>query len=278
MARIEVDGLQLNVEQHGSGPAVVLLHGFTGSATTWNSLTDLLSPEFEVIAIDIVGHGESDAPVEVDRYRMDRCTEDLVTLLAKLGHEHATWLGYSMGARTALQLAVLHPDAVDALVLEGVTAGLPDAGERTTRIESDEALADRIRDQGLGAFVDFWQSIGLWDTQMGMPAVRLAALREQRMRSDPVGLANSLRGMGAGAQEPVIDRLGEVRAPVLLIAGSLDQKFTDIAQELLDVLPRGKFAAIEGVGHAAHFEDAAAFNDSVLAYLRAIHSGEISDG
>ncbi|MBT5773750.1 MAG: alpha/beta fold hydrolase, partial [Dehalococcoidia bacterium] len=113
MAQIEVDGLRLHVEQQGSGPAVVLLHGFTGSTTTWGSLTELLTPEFEVIAIDIVGHGESDAPTEVDRYRMERCTDDLVAVLAKLGHERATWLGYSMGARTALQLAVRHPEAAE---------------------------------------------------------------------------------------------------------------------------------------------------------------------
>ncbi len=275
MAQVEVDGLQLHVEQQGSGPTVVLLHGFTGSTTTWGSLTELLSPEFEVIAIDIVGHGESDAPAEVDRYRMERCTDDLVAVLAKLGHERATWLGYSMGARTALQLAVRHPKGVDALVLEGVTAGLPDAAERAARIASDEVLANRLDAEGLEAFIDFWQSIGLWDTQVGMPAERIAALREQRMGSDPVGLANSLRGMGAGAQEPVTDHLGEVNAPVLLVAGSLDQKFTGIAQELLDALPRAEFAAIEGVGHAAHFEDAGAFNSVVLEYLRRMHSGGV---
>ena len=275
MARIEVDGLRLHVERQGSGPAVVLLHGFTGSTTTWGSLTELLSPEFEVIAIDIVGHGQSDAPAEVDRYRVERCTDDLVAVLAKLGHGRATWLGYSMGARTALQLAVRHPGAVEVLVLEGVTAGLADAAERAARIESDEALADRIEDEGLEAFVDFWQSIGLWDTQVGMPAEQLVGLREQRMGSDPVGLANSLRGMGAGAQAPVHARLGEVDVPVLLVAGSLDEKFTSIAQELLDALPRGEFAAIEGVGHAAHFEDAGEFNSVVLGYLRRIHSGGV---
>ena len=90
-----------------------------------------------------------------------------------------------------------------------------------------------------------------------------------------MGLANSLRGMGAGAQEPVTDRLGEVSAPVLLLAGSLDEKFTGIAQELLGALPRGEFAAIEGVGHAAHFEDAGAFNAVVLEYLRRIQPGGV---
>ena len=272
MAEVEVDGLRLHVERRGSGPAVVLLHGFTGSTSTWESLTEVLAPEFEVIAIDIVGHGRSASPAEVDRYRMERCTDDLVAALRALGHERATWLGYSMGARTALQLAVRHPEAVDALVLEGVTAGVADAGERSARIAADEVLAERLDTEGLEAFIDFWQSIALWDTQAGTPDERLAALREQRMQSDPVGLANSLRGMGAGAQAPVHDRLGEIDVPVLLMAGSLDAKFTAIAHELLHGLPRAEFTAIAGAGHAAHFEDPDAFNEVVLAYLRRVHA------
>jgi 2-succinyl-6-hydroxy-2,4-cyclohexadiene-1-carboxylate synthase len=268
MPRIEVDGLRLHIEQQGSGPPVVLLHGFTGSTTTWASLSESLAPHCEVIAIDIIGHGQSDAPVEVDRYHMNQCTDDLIAIVAALGHERATWLGYSMGARTALQIAVRHPGAVDALILEGVTAGLGDAAERAARVEADERLADRIDAEGLEAFVDFWQSIALWDTQAELPAEQLAALREQRLVSNPVGLANSLRGMGTGAQNPISARMGEVDVPVLLLAGSLDEKFTNIARDLANSLPDAEFVAIEGVGHAAHLEAPEEFNAAVLAALQ----------
>lgn len=270
MALIDVDGLRLNVERRGSGRPVVLLHGFTGSTTTWTSLMDLLALEFEAIAIDIVGHGASDSPREVDRYRMARCTDDLVAAVRQLGHERATWVGYSMGARTALQLAVGHPDAVDALILEGVTAGLPDAAERAARVESDERLAAGLDRDGLEPFIDFWQSIPMWDSQRGMPAERLAALREQRMSGSALGLANSLRGMGTGAQEPVNDRLGEVVAPTLLITGKLDAKFTAIAPELEAAMPNARFTTIDGAGHAAHFEDPETFNAIVLEFLRGL--------
>jgi len=175
-----------------------------------------------------------------------------------------------MGARTALQLAVRHPEAVDALVLEGGTAGLPDAGERAARVASDERQAQQLDREGLESFIDFWQSIPLWQTQAGMPEERLAALREQRMAGNALGLANSLRGMGTGAQTPVNDRVGEVTAPTLLIAGSLDGKFTAIAHELEAAMPNARFAAIEGAGHAAHFEDPWAFNATVLEWLEAL--------
>ena len=124
MTRVEIDGLALNVELAGEGPPVVLLHGFTGAAAGWGPVVELLTPEFTTIAIDIVGHGQSDAPPEVDRYAMERCANDLVAAVRSLGHERAAWLGYSMGGRTALQLATLRPDAVSALVLEGATPGL----------------------------------------------------------------------------------------------------------------------------------------------------------
>ncbi len=277
MPRIDVAGLGLHIQQQGSGPPVVLLHGFTGSSETWASLTELLAPHFEVVAVDIVGHGLSDSPEEVDRYRMERCVDDLVEVIAKLGHRRATWLGYSMGARAALSLAVRHPEVAEALVLEGVTAGLADPVLRAERIASDERLADRIERWGLESFIDFWQSIALWDTQATMPAARLAALRGQRLAGSPRGLANSLRGMGSGAQQPVHAKLAELSLPVLLLAGALDAKFTTIAAELAELLPRAEVASIPGTGHAAHFEDPQTFNRTVLDYLRKIHgrgSGE----
>ena len=277
MPRIDVAGLGLHIQQQGSGPPVVLLHGFTGSSETWASLTELLAPHFEVVAVDIVGHGLSDSPEEVDRYRMERCVDDLVEVIAKLGHRRATWLGYSMGARAALSLAVRHPEVAEALVLEGVTAGLADPVLRAERIASDERLADRIERWGLESFIDFWQSIALWDTQATMPAARLAALRGQRLAGSPRGLANSLRGMGNGAQQPVHAKLAELSPPVLLLAGALDAKFTTIAAELAELLPRAEVASIPGTGHAAHFEDPQTFNWTVLDYLRKIHgrgSGE----
>lgn len=267
MPRLEVNGLRLHAERTGTGPPVVLLHGFTGSTTTWRRLADRLAPEFEVIAFDIVGHGQSDAPPAVERYEMRRCVDDLVAALRLLGLERAAWLGYSMGARTALQIAAHHPDAVDVLVLEGVTPGLAAPEERAARVASDEALADRIERDGLEAFVDFWQSIALWDTQDGLSADVVAAIRAQRMANSEVGLANSLRGMGTGAQEPLHDRLEAVSVPTLLLTGALDQKFTTIAQQMAGAMPNAEQHVVAGAGHAVHLEDPMGFESAVAEFL-----------
>ena len=268
MPRIDVDGLGLHVEVAGSGPPLVLLHGFSGSGGTWATLVDKWSAEYTTVAVDLAGHGRSDAPAEGERYRMSRAVADLVALLRTFGYERAAWLGYSLGGRTALQLAVRHPEAVAALVIEGASAGLADAAERAARVRSDEALAARIERDGVEAFVDGWERLPLFATQAVLPAEVRAAVRATRLANSAWGLANSLRGMGAGAQEPLHDCLAEVRAPTLLLAGALDLKYAAIASEMAQKLPNATMHLIDGAGHAAHLERREQFSRPVLDFLR----------
>lgn len=270
MSLVTVDGLDFCVDVRGSGPPVVLLHGFTGSLETWRGLA-AAAEGFTTIAIDHIGHGRSAAPGEVERYRMDRAADDLVAVVRQLGHERAVWLGYSLGGRTALQVAVRHPAAVSALVLEGASPGLATAAEREARIEADERLARMIEDDGLETFIDYWESIPLWASQQQtLTAERRIALREQRLQQSGPGLANSLRGMGTGSQAWVGDRLSEIDVPVLLMAGRLDGKYVAIAEEMKAALPRARVRIIEDAGHAAHLEQPAAFNEVVLEFLRMV--------
>ena len=161
MTMIAVNGIQMNVEtraespRHGGGEgrALLLLHGFTGAASTWRDITtDWVG--WRRIAVDLIGHGVSDAPGDERRYTMEHCVADLVALLDELRIERATVLGYSMGGRLALQLAAAAPERVAALVLEGASPGIDDEGERAARVASDRALADGIERDGIEAFLD----------------------------------------------------------------------------------------------------------------------------
>jgi len=280
--RIAVDGLALHVEIYDARPTgaarearapVVLLHGFTGSTATWRELAPRLAEAgHPAIAVDLVGHGRSEAPRTRERYAIERACDDFAALLAALGHERACWLGYSLGGRISLALAVRHPERVAALVLEGATAGIVDAAERAGRVRADEALADRIERNGLPAFVDAWEALPLWASQASLPAVARERLRAQRLTNDATGLANSLRGMGAGAQPSLWGRLGELRAPTLLLAGSLDAKFTAIAGEMAHALPDATMVPIEGAGHAAHLERPQPFAAAVLRFLEGVRA------
>ncbi len=273
MPYVEVDGLSFYVEQDGrEGPPVVLLHGFTGSRSAWLSLIPHLWGDYRPIAIDLIGHGRSASPASVERYHMDRAVDDLVAAVRSLGHERAVWLGYSLGGRTALQLAVRHPEAVSALILEGASAGLATEAERVARVEADERLA-QLAERDIEAFIDHWESIPLWDSQRAnLTEEQQQALRRGRSAQRGEGLANSLRGMGTGTQRWVGDRLSEIRVPVLLMAGSLDTKYCEIAREMAQAIPDATVHLIEGAGHAAHLERPAEFNAAVMAFLGRIRA------
>ena len=223
-------------------------------------LTDPLSePEhgLRVVAIDLVGHGRSDAPADVDRYSMTAAVDHFrsVTVALDLGSVHL--VGYSMGGRTALSFAAAHPTSVASLHLIGATAGLRSNQERSDRRSADDALAARILDEGLTWFVDYWMAMPLFASQARLGVDRLAADRQQRLDSDPLGLANSLRGMGTGSMPPLHDALAAIREPVQLIVGADDQKFRAVADELELVLPNAETVVIPDAGHAAHLEQPA---------------------
>ena len=271
MPHVDVDGLVLNVDRYGLGPPVILLHGFTGSRTSWYDVVRALDGEFTTLSVDLIGHGWSGSPSSVERYQMSRAVDDLVTLMRKSGFERAVWVGYSLGGRTALQLAVQHPEAVAALVLEGASPGLATEQERVDRIAADEVLARKLETEGVESFIDYWQSIPLWDSQKTTLTEPLrVALRQQRLAQRATGLANSLRGMGTGSQMWVGDRLGGLDVPVPLTAGRLDTKFSAIAAEMGQAIPGARVEIIEDAGHCAHLEQPAAFNAVLLDFLRGI--------
>lgn len=273
MPLICVNGLDLNVERHGEGTPLLLLHGFTGSAASWHGVLPALARRRRVIAVDLVGHGASAKPAEVERYRMPAVAADLAALLDALALPTVDLLGYSMGGRTALHFALAYPRRVTALVLEGSSPGIPDAEERAARERADEALAARIEREGIAAFVREWEALPLFASQRRLPAATLAAQRAQRLANDPLGLANSLRGMGAGAQEPLWERLPALRAPTLLLAGAEDGKYRALAQAMADRMPAARAVEVPEAGHAAHLEQPAAFVAAVLAFLEDVEPG-----
>ncbi len=270
MSRLAVNGAALNVTSEGSGPVVLALHGFTGSVATWRGFTEAARGDFTVVAVDMLGHGASDAPDDPARYTMERCVEDLAGVLDHLGIRQAVWMGSSMGGRIALACATIVPERCAALVLEGASPGLADEGERLQRMVNDEALARRILREGARPFVDYWESIPLFASQARLSPEARATLRAQRLKNDARGLANSLKGAGTGAQPPVHDRLPSLDMPVLCVVGAEDTKFRAIGQEMCRVLPKSTLAVIPDAGHATHLEQPQQFNRTVLEFLRGL--------
>ena len=126
-------------------------------------------------------------------------------------------MGGRVALHVALRLAAAAPERLAALVLESASPGIADDGERAARRAADDALADEIERDGVAAFVERWERLPLCDSQRALPASARERLRAQRLASDPRGLANSLRGLGAGATQPLHHRLRELGLPTLLL-------------------------------------------------------------
>jgi 2-succinyl-6-hydroxy-2,4-cyclohexadiene-1-carboxylate synthase len=247
--------VSLHVERLGAGrPTLAFVHGFTQTGRSWLQVAAELTPDHEVLVVDAPGHGGSSA---VDA--------DLVSGAELLGAAagRATYVGYSMGGRLCLHLALARPDLVEALVLVGATAGIEDAGERAARRAADEALAADLEHGGLDAFLDRWLANPLF---AGLDPS--AAGVDDRRRNTVPGLATSLRRAGTGTQEPLWDRLGELAMPVLVVAGEHDEKFAALGRRMAAAIgSKATFATVPRAGHAAHLERPPAFVAILLGWL-----------
>jgi 2-succinyl-6-hydroxy-2,4-cyclohexadiene-1-carboxylate synthase len=234
-------GGALGAQRTGTGPRVVFVHGFTQTGASWAPVAERVAAAgHEVVVVDLPGHGAS-ANVRADLRRI----ADL--LAATTGT--ATYVGYSLGGRVCLHLALMYPHIVERLVLIGATPGIDDDEARAERRTADDALADRIVEIGTEAFLAEWMAQPLFDGLVPDPADMAA-----RKENSPAGLASSLRLAGTGTQLPLRDRLHELNMPVLTVAGARDTKFVPIAEQIAATVADGEFVAVADAGHAAHLQ------------------------
>jgi 2-succinyl-6-hydroxy-2,4-cyclohexadiene-1-carboxylate synthase len=272
---IPVNGVRYRVTVAGSGPPLLLLHGFAGNSETWEQHRATLGAHFRTLAVDLLGHGGTDAPPDSDRYTMAQTVADLQALCDILlsplpggGRERYGLLGYSMGGRVALHLALAEPERVGALILESTSPGITDPEERAKRRRGDEELAEFTERKGVAAFTRRWEALPLFASQRRLSLPIRHRQREQRLRNTPRGVANSLRSMGAGVPEPVHERLSELTMPTLLIVGELDERYRAHADAMLADLPNARLALVPEAGHNVHLEQPKQFDAQVLGFFR----------
>lgn len=239
----------------GGGERLVLVHGFTQTGRSWLPIARQLADRYHVSAVDAPGHGGS-ADVDTD-------LPDGAALLGAAGGR-ATYVGYSMGGRLCLHLALAHAALVERLVLVGATPGLSDPAERAARRRSDEQLAEDLERDGVEAFLDPWLSNPMF---AGLPDD--PADRADRGGNTAAGLASSLRRCGTGTQADLWPEIGRITCPTLLITGERDHKFTEIARRMKSAMPRAELVVVPGAGHAAHLERPAEVIRLVREFLQA---------
>jgi 2-succinyl-6-hydroxy-2,4-cyclohexadiene-1-carboxylate synthase len=235
----------------GPGRQLVLLHGFTQGPGSWDEVVAALDPAYEIVRVTLPGHGPAGGASAQTRLPFEAAAGAVADAVAQVaGPDPATWLGYSLGGRLALRVALDRPDLVDSLALLGATAGIEEADARAARVEIDARLAAGLERKGVEQFIDGWLAQALFSRLS-----RSAAGVEERRSGTVDGLASALRLLGTGAQEPVWNRLGEIKVPVLLMAGEHDSKFSAVAFRLAaGIGDNAALSFVPGAGHAAHLE------------------------
>jgi 2-succinyl-6-hydroxy-2,4-cyclohexadiene-1-carboxylate synthase len=212
----------------------------------------------------VLVHGFTQSERSWDRFGLDDAIAlpvpdglDFVATAAALGGQggQARYVGYSMGGRLCLQLALDRPELVERLVLVSASPGIADPAERAVRCASDEALAREVERDGVDAFLERWLAQPMFST---LPAA--AAGIDERRAVNTVGrLAHQLRALGQGAQPSNWARLRELRMPVLLITGDLDRKYGEIARNMVAAIGDVEHRELIDAGHACHLEHPDAF-------------------
>jgi len=228
----------------GMAPTVVFLHGFTHTGRSWRPVIAALGERYTSVADDIRGHGDASERVPVT---LGGVIDDVLAGAPR----RFTLMGYSMGGRIGLHVALAAGDRVERLMLIGASPGIADEGERSARRRADEELAGEIERSSIDEFARQWARTPVL---AGLPTALLDAAQADRLRSTPAGLARALRGLGTGALPSLWERLGELSIPVTLVVGERDSKFQTIAVEMARRMPQAEVVVAPGAGHAVHLE------------------------
>jgi 2-succinyl-6-hydroxy-2,4-cyclohexadiene-1-carboxylate synthase len=226
-------------------PTIVFLHGFTNTGASWTRVIEALGERYRAVTPDIRGHGTA---ADARPVSLEAVIEDV----GAVAPEEFELVGYSMGGRIALHVALALRERVKRLVLISASPGLASPRERDTRRRVDEQLADGIEKMEIEQFADRWARTPVLADQ---PPHVAAAARADRLRNTPAALAAALRGLGTGALPPLWDRLAELTMPVLLIVGGRDERFQAIAVRMAGEMAHAEVAIVAGAGHAVHLEN-----------------------
>src|SRR5215217_2658936 len=223
-----------------------------GSTADWREVMSALEDRTFCIAMDLPGHGSS-LSLTPEAYTVEGAAEAVIDTLDELEVERPVIVGYSMGGRLALYLALRYPERCAGLFLESASPGLESAGEREARRVADEEKAKRLESGDFENFLRDWYRQPLF-APLAREEMLLWRTIEARRRNDPPELARSLRGMGTGSQPSLWEALESLAVPPLAVTGELDGKYAGISSRMASVCAKVEPVVVPGVGHNVHDE------------------------
>ena len=248
MPYLDRDSVRIYYEEHGSGPAVLLSHGYSASARMWSDQFDALSDRYHLIGWDMRGHDRSDPPDDPALYSHELTVDDMTAVLDACNVERAVIGGLSLGGFMSLAFHLAHPNRTAALMLFDTGPGYKkdDGREGWNRIA--DSMARAYEKRGLAA------------------AGASAEVTLARHRS-AAGLAHAARGMLAQKDGRVIESLPAIKVPTLVLVGENDKQFRPSADYMAAKIPGAEKVILARAGHAANIDEPAAFNAAVRAFL-----------
>jgi len=268
--KIRVRDVELHYIEQGQGEPLILLHGGQGDYRSWEALTNVLSPQFRVISYSRRYNYPNNNPITAKYHSAYTEADDLSAFIRqlKLGRVHL--VGTSMGAFTALVLAVKHPEMVRSLVLaeppvhqwvKDTPDGVASYQQFMTTIQEPARAAFKAGDDegAMRLFVDGIIGTGRFDS---LPPEGLAAVmqnsrffRANTLSSDPYPNLSK-------------DRVRQLRIPILIITGENTIKIHKLVnEELARLQPKAERAIIPKAGHGSSRDNPQAFNEAVLRFL-----------
>ena len=257
MAELDRDGVAIYYETHGpgsggaTGPAFLLSHGYGATSQMWAKNLPALARDRKVVTWDIRGHGRSASPGDPDLYSEELSVGDMSALLDAVGEERAVIGGLSLGGYLSLAFNVRHPERVAALVLCDTGPGYRKDEPREQWNAMARRRADQLEAKGLAA--------------LGEGAEVRAGLHQ-----GAEGLALAARHILTQRDSRVLDSLGDIKVPTLVLVGSEDKPFLTAADVMAAKIPGATKAVIAGAGHAANLDQPDAFDEAVLSFLSTV--------
>ena len=257
MSRARLNGIEIDYEVSGSGPPVLLSHGYSATRRMWDGQHRALGDRYQVISWSMRGHGQTESPADPSQYSAGLTIADMRALLRHVGVEGAVIGGLSLGGYASLDFYVAHPEMVRALVICDSGPGYRNAEARAAWNQRAHERAAELEARGL-------------DALSGRSREMRVAMGEHRSAQ---GLAHAARGMLAQEGSRVIDALAGVRVPTLIIVGDQDQPFIAPCEYMAKKIPGARLEVIAGAGHSSNLDQPEAFNRVLRDFLDGLPAG-----
>lgn len=245
---------------------ITWVHGLFGAPTDFAAVSELLEVPGNQAAMALPGHGGSPPLDYYERPGFDEVTSSLIVALDQAGVETTALVGYSMGARVAMHVALAYPERITHLVVIGGHTGLDGEQARAGRLLLDRKRASLIRGGGLRPFLQTWYRQPMFAHFRASP--QFNAIFEARCDGDAEAVAITLERLSPGLQEPLADAMAACPVPTLWVAGEYDMRYVELLSEVAERQASGRFVQIPHAGHVVPAEAPEALAQALNTFLK----------